>query len=361
MNDKMTKEEYDVHPCVGKSILISNGNILESNNMDYAADTLGPFDPEEAVELKCPSSGESKKFYFKTRHSSYYVCSRDCDGRIPKCCHVIRPRCVSDEGPTCLEIVEEFLATKPSGHKSYSDILNFYVSSNLGREWDCNDCEYWERRDGKSAFSSTHGVESLLSGINSFLTFYLIRMWMSDKERQDVAKGMKMLILFCVKQQYCTKDRGKQVIDGFWKSCSNFQGKKISDELSRLKSQGYWNKLQDNHSKKRSFKEAGLDSDEEDDINEEDNDYDEFEWEDTAHSELPMTVKKITDEGWIFNKYSDEFKFENEILLRLPEAVRKLGKKGMSISCMSLRLKNGIWSPFNPFDEKSACANVYPP
>jgi hypothetical protein len=32
----------------------------------------------------------------------------------------------------------------------------------------------------------------------------------------------------------------------------------------------------------------------------------------------------------------------------------------MPISCMNLRLDNGIWSPFNPYDDSTVCANVYP-
>lgn len=187
---KMTKEEYEAHPCVGKTI-----------------------------------------------DSDYEVCSIDCDGQIPKCHYAIRPRCVCDNvGPTCLEIVDEFLATKPKGYKSFTILLNLYVTCCLGREWNCFHCKYWERLDGKSAFSSTHGIEKLLSGIHSFLTYFLIRKCMSDdKDRQDAAKAMKSLILFCIKKEYCTEIRGKQVISDFWESCSNFQGEKIAKNFVDLK------------------------------------------------------------------------------------------------------------------------------
>lgn len=346
---KLTKEEYEAHPCVGKSISVSYGSHGKDED-DEAEDSLEP----------C-LLGNMKR-------SSYYsVCSRECDGHIPKCHYAIRPRCVSDNvGPTCYEIVEEFLATKPSGYKTFTNILHLYIDTYLGYEWICSDCQYWERRDGKNAFSSTHGVKNLLSRIYSFLTYFLIRKCMSsDKERQAAAKGMKMLVLFCIEKQYCSASEGNNVIDEFWKSCSNFKGETIVAELNRLKREGYWKILAQEddeiHSKKRPFKEAGLEDD-----NDEYND----EYEETINSEFPMTVSKITKEGWIFSDssgyfndfddFDDAVKKEKEILLRLPQVVGKLGKEGMSISCMSLGRTRSIWSPFNPYDEDSACANVYP-
>jgi hypothetical protein len=70
----------------------------------------------------------------------------------------------------------------------------------------------------------------------------------------------------------------------------------------------------------------------------------------------------LDDLGWIFSTgFYDEENKNREILVRLPDTLRKMGKKGMSISCMALgKLKNGVWAPFNPYDNEYACANVYP-
>ncbi len=48
-------------------------------------------------------------------------------------------------------------------------------------------------------------------------------------------------------------------------------------------------------------------------------------------------------------------------LLRLPPAVARLGVPGVSLSCMRLRLRGGVWQPFSPFDDDMCVANAYPP
>jgi hypothetical protein len=184
----------------------------------------------------------------------------------------------------------------------------------------------------------------------------------SDNEIKTAAKCMKMLVLFCIEKQYCTESEGKEVIDQFWKSCSNFQGNKIAEGLNELKNQRYWNNLGeekiDVNSKKRSSQEAGFNSDDDgDDFDDDDSDY-----EETINTDFPLTLEKVTKEGWIFSTgFYDEENNNREILVRLPDTLRKMGKKGMSISCMALgKLKNGVWAPFNPYDNEYACANVYP-
>jgi hypothetical protein len=87
---------------------------------------------------------------------------------------------------------------------------------------------------------------------------------------------------------------------------------------------------------------------------------------------MPMEVKQVTEDSWIFQKprrYSGyEFYDEHDdstdegIPLRLPPEVAKLGKKGMTISCMHLKCREGVWSPFDPYgDADQVCANVYSP
>ncbi len=44
------------------------------------------------------------------------------------------------------------------------------------------------------------------------------------------------------------------------------------------------------------------------------------------------------------------------------DALAKLGREGMQISCMDfVYLGRGVWEPMGKWDEGDVCANVYPP
>jgi len=64
---------------------------------------------------------------------------------------------------------------------------------------------------------------------------------------------------------------------------------------------------------------------------------------------MNMIVKKVTDDSWIFQTSCDygydtfdEEDEEEEIPLKLPKDVAKLGKKGMEISCMGLQCRRHV-------------------
>ena len=343
-----SEEEFLCHPCLGKS----KSHTISSGSSEYSV--------------------------------NYYVCREDCDGKLPKCIHAIRARCSADsEGPTCVEIarifIDQIMETKPPGFKRYKEIISLYVDSCLGRQWHCEGCKYWERNDGKgTAFSTTHGVNKLLDDAVDFCEYFLIRKcFSSDSYRQAAANCMTALLVFCVDKFGYNKDDAKDKIDSL-KVCKNFQGEKICRELAKLKSEGYWDSLREDVvsvGSKRPLDDKDHEDDDESVVSNDMNDY-----ESVWHDEMGMRVININNEGWLFHDgrrrsinthESDDESIPlklpaNEsvpsILLKLPAKVRKLGRKGMSISCMGLGLRKGIWSPFNYYnsDDDYVCANVYP-
>ena len=323
-----------------------------------------------------------------TTIDSYRLCSKDCDGRVPKCHYAIRGRCPYDpDGPTCQEISDMFLehiqTTKPSGYAKFGDPLSLYLTCCIDHVWYCPGCTYWVKtvEDDKqgSAFNSTHGVKTLLSGVMSFCSYFLIRKCCSsDTYRLSASKCFKTLVLFCVDRFGYDKSEAKLILDDL-KVSGNFQGQRIGRELDKLKKEGYWINLEKEEilkrtqigngtdvGSKRTVIEAELDGVEEKKNSNED------EFEDVYDNDFGWKVnEKITKEGWVFKLpcYDGDFingKYipnteQKYALLKLPEKVCKLGRKGMRISCMCLGLRNGIWSPFSSYDGESACANVYPP
>lgn len=155
--------------------------------------------------------------------------------------------------------------------------------------------------------------------------------------------------------------------------CRSVNGEKIVRALQKLYDEGYWMSLEravaeeeENDGEPTAKKQRTDDASDEEDFYSE-------EAEDGVGDELPMEVKEVTEDTWIFKKpceyggyrgygSGDESDGDDDgIPVKLPEEVAKLGKKGMTISCMNLRCRRGVWSPYSPYDDSQVCANVYPP
>jgi hypothetical protein len=145
-------------------------------------------------------------------------------------------------------------------------------------------------------------------------------------------------------------------------NCRAVDSEKIIHALHELHAQGYWKSLEQERDDDDDAAVYSGYSDKEDESVEAD-----------ADGETPMRVRKVTEEGSIFAYADDEFphyRSDDEdsieegdgVLLRLPTAVAKLGRKRMEMLCMNLALRRGVWPPYNPHDTGNlVCANVYPP
>lgn len=87
-----------------------------------------------------------------------------------------------------------------------------------------------------------------------------------------------------------------------------------------------------------------------------------------------MTVLQVTGDGWLLRCEDDDLthvhddeddkddaRKDDEIFLRLPECVARIGMKGMTLSGMLLALRNGVWRPLPHPDSHACISSTYPP
>eukprot|EP00178_Gracilaria_changii_P015981 TRINITY_DN449_c0_g1_i1.p1 TRINITY_DN449_c0_g1~~TRINITY_DN449_c0_g1_i1.p1 ORF type:complete len:480 (-),score=115.80 TRINITY_DN449_c0_g1_i1:1920-3359(-) len=89
-----------------------------------------------------------------------------------------------------------------------------------------------------------------------------------------------------------------------------------------------------------------------------DNDADCFEA--VLGGDTPLIVAQLMDDGWLLR--SDDCEVDAEYtnaFLHLPAEVAKMGMRGMSLSCLHVALRNGIWRPVAR--DGMYIANAYPP
>jgi hypothetical protein len=73
---------------------------------------------------------------------------------------------------------------------------------------------------------------------------------------------------------------------------------------------------------------------------------------------------EVREEGWVMNdlRMTKGTKTDRPLIRLPPELeVARLGVPDVSLSCMRLGLRGGVWQPFNPYCDKSCVANAYPP
>ncbi len=79
--------------------------------------------------------------------------------------------------------------------------------------------------------------------------------------------------------------------------------------------------------------------------------------------DCPLTIFEVREEGWVMDDYEVTMGCAepDRPLMRLPPEVARLGVPDVSLSCMRLGLRGGVWQPFNPHCDESCVANAYPP
>jgi len=300
----------------------------------------------------------------------YYLCS-PCHQRIQDpsydklCDGAPRPPCPSmKEGETtALEIFDEFLkSVVPKKNCSKDDIESTIdlLKSSMSRDWDCFKCKYWETPRGgyEEAFLSTHSSSVNWGGnIRSFCTYFIIRKClMSENEKRRCYTVMSKLVDFLCENNYISAQERKDS-KSCLTTCRAIDADKIVRALQKLFVGGYWKTLEGQEEREPSVQAV-----------DDEYPYDDDDFEDRVKSQLPMRVMEVTKEGWIFDtpfddcgSYSNAKSRDRVLLVRLPEQVAKLGRAGMEISCLNLKFRRGIWSPYNPYDDSYVCANIYPP
>lgn len=294
-----------------------------------------------------------------------------------------RERCTADSsGSSAFDIFCEFLmqeSLSENKHDQYARMIDLFgtmQSDNEGENWNdyCKGCSCWEldipKNDefpGETAYTTTHGIKAIVDNIPAFCSYFIIRKCLDDKDKKLAYSCMKELVKFCQTNCYIDGNESKRIQEQLAPAAS-FPGLKIVDELYALYAADYWTTLEEttdadegNDSggdRKKQKTDAGATG--------------VSKWEKTLESELGWTALSVVKDGWLFDRPSDSYvnhegthsdsEFRETLLIRLPAKVAKLGKPGMRLSCMGVRLRNGIWHPYGLYgNDYMPCANAYPP
>jgi len=314
--EQLTKDEYDASECLGKQHAIM-------------------------------TTFEGKKSDF------FHLCS-NCDPLQPTasgpCEHELRGRCEEDpDGPSAAEILTAFLEEGDGENENRNNTIRLFCS-HFGRCWDCVGCEYWELPSGeefsitRTAYSTTHGVKTLIGEIVDFCTYFIIRKCgMDQEERKVTVLCMMELVSFLVAKRYLTDGEEADRVISLISPGFTLESDTIQQKLNELWANDYWRKLL---KEKASSKRAKTDNSDEPNVGKK------------LEPEMPWIVEKITSEGWLLSNYHAP-----TVEVLLPDDVRKLGVEYMSISCMKVvYIGNGIWEPSGAYgSDEMVCANIYPP
>lgn len=248
-------------------------------------------------------------------------------------------------------------------------------------------------------FSQTHGAKSLVNYIIMFLTYYVPRKFQlkSDDEWREMLAALRTFHNFCVRKRYVKEDA---VLMTALHKLRRFCICTIPQRIDELGKENFWNKMENNRRERREGDDdneiekvatnsnaqlpvsggessvaekstnVGQESEQGGDSKEavivggggvengSTEVYDEYEsvlWDD-----MPLNVEQVMDDGWVLNSEDrQEDREQSKAFLHLPPDVAKLGMQGMSLSCMQLALRNGVWRPI--LHDGIFVAHAYPP
>lgn len=256
--------------------------------------------------------------------------------------------CSKCDGPTLEQILGEVVAEQPK-HRVW---LSLFESNCQSYGWmeGCG-CKFWEALDrglGTSAYCRSHGAESLSGNIFHFLGYFIPRKCCtpSATEMKKAASALRALVKHCVSRGYCEAQPAllKKI-----SASGSFQAENIVTSIQQLADDCFWDSLED-------APQAGEPQPEE--------------FEQAFGDEMPVEIKEVRSDGWVMEPWlvsgRDDFDDIEEVFLRLPPKVARLGRVGAQISCMWLGERNGIWRPFCPDHipagfPATVIGNVYPP
>jgi hypothetical protein len=278
------------------------------------------------------SSNVSKKLNGKDK-DTFKRCTTNFCGRV-------------SDGPSLFDIYNEFFddpERNPRNFRRDKEWLDLLGESCQNYGWgpggNCR-CEYSERGGWAmhGAYARMHGAETLFWSISYFVGEFIPRKMCtpSMNEMKNCAAALRSFVKFCAKKGYISKEDTKRTLDEL-KVTNSFDAEGIREALQNLADSGWWDALET---------ETASGSEEEDLHRFHDND-------------MGTTVVKVLKDGWMV---VEDFEFgERGVFLPLPPKVASKGLVGMSMSCMSMSLKGGVWRPVGTYDYDMVLANVYPP
>lgn len=211
-------------------------------------------------------------------------------------------------------------------------------------------CATGSKKHGRpsSSFARAHGAKTLTNGMTMFLTYHIPRYYRvsSDDDWRKALAALRSFHAFCVRRRYVKDD---SVLMLALHRLRGFRIHTIPARIQKLVEDRYWDSIENVSGSER--EESLVDQSA---TNTEEERYDSY-----LGGELAVTLQQVLQNGWVLsgeNNLGDEM----NVFVSLPADLAGFGMLGMSLSCMALGLRNGIWRPM-PGDGESATAIVYPP
>lgn len=178
-----------------------------------------------------------------------------------------------------------------------------------------------------------------------FLTYHIPRYdgVASDEEWRSALAALRSFHDFCVRRRYVKDDAALKL--GLHR-LNKFHSSTILSRLQELIEQKWWESLEDASG---SELEGGRFLTEGEDGGRG--------FEAYVGADVPLCVEEVLQEGWLV---AEDCGDSAKALLSLPVEVAALGVKGMSLSRLSLGLRNEIWRPVQNEGETGSII-VYPP
>lgn len=252
--------------------------------------------------------------------------------------------CPGDQfGPRIYTVLKEFAKVVPV--PSYMRWLYQLESSCIHQGCYIANC------DVSAPFSHTHGPKVLVNAITVFLSYHVpkhtILMMTSDDDWREILASIRVFLIHCIQRGYIKENI--KLLTALYK-LRVFKICGIPRRLTFLFKHKYWDSLENND---RQSESDGSSSSKTKSV-------DHVSFERYFGDEIAVTVEKVMSNGWVLR--SDYAPFETRdvrVFLQLPSEVARLGMADMTLSCILLGLRNGIWRPV----EQSGVfvINAYPP
>lgn len=209
---------------------------------------------------------------------------------------------------------------------------------------------YAAQCDMSFSFSRTHGAKSLVNAIMMFLAYYVPRHLKitSDDEWREILAAVRTFHLFCVQRGYVNED---SVLMSSLYRLRCFKICEIPKRLTRLCQQKYWDSLEFTESRNESDGSSSTQNK----IAQDEREYERY-----FGDEIAVNVVDVVSNGWVISSdTAPNGSCDQSVFLHLPPDTAKLGMKGMTLSCLLLGLRNGVWRPIK--QDGSCVTNACPP
>lgn len=252
------------------------------------------------------------------------------------------------EGPRIPKLFLEFEENSPiSAHMEWLHHLELscekqgcYVSG----------CATGSKKRGRrsSSFARAHGAKTLINGMNMFLTYHIPRYYRvsSDEDWRKALAALRSFHAFCVRRRYVKEDA---VLMLALHRLRGFRIHTIPVRIQKLIEDKYWDSIED----------VSGSEPEESPGDQSDKKTEEKRYASYVGGEMAVTLDEVLQNGWVL-RGEDHLGEETTAFVSLPADLAGFGMKGMSVSCMALGLRNGIWRPIRG-EGDLATATVYPP